>query len=672
MTLTSRIDGKERALPDLALCDAWLSDQQRFGDKLVGLDDEHVLGCRPGALEMDAVVQLAHAVGDDLSWEAYTTTPAVAQKLGERARLLPLDNHIVRYLQHLQYVCHRPRLHLRVEEERQPVSRARRIPVRAVADLMSHPGDWEHRTFRSIQPSKVLARQIEDDWDLYENRVAVHLVDHLLRYVARRLEELRKIKEVLDESQDHSREIQRTSYRRAKRIAKIWSQALDANTEKELLHTMKRLEFIQRDLQTLRDAPLYKHVSRRQAVALSLKPTNILVNDPHYRKVALLWRSWAKDGHRRQETSQQRVKRRQREAQAWDQFIVHLALRGFANLGWSPMTTDDGGWELSKLGWSPVRVIADGLGVVHIISNCNELRLLPLCSDLTGSEQEPLLNAVKSFDSIDAEVVVAHVGGAAILRDADRASGWSIRSRAVLFACSPWSIDSEERMARVLHGWLSRAATKGYPLSEAMPALPNGLEEQDWFRRKGDTLVAVRAPNDAEVSRAKSWVDRKARELDAEAQRKKTAKQSIADAPRKAVAAFRHFIYRASDQLAGIECCPVCGETGDVKPRPGKLPDSSDATWWAICRACQSEWGTRPCTSCDTPYRALIPSINLDVSALAEAAAAFGREWRDKVFGRDVWAQPCARRPQDNVRCPNCGHCTDTSCTHCDAPEDHI
>lgn len=266
----ARIDGAARALPKPALCDAWLADGQRFGDELPGLGADGVLGRWPDELETDAAVRLAQVMGDTPTWEAYAATPAVAQKLAERARMQTLDLEISRHLQHLQHVCHRPRLHLRVEEERLPVSKARRSPVRAVADLVSHPGDWEHRTLRSIQPSRVLARQIEDEWNLYENRVAARLVDHLLAYLAKRLEELRKIKEVLVGSRDHSHEFQRTSFRRARRIAALWSSTLDSKTEDELNRTMRLLQRAQRDLQALLDAPLYQRVPRRQTVALSL------------------------------------------------------------------------------------------------------------------------------------------------------------------------------------------------------------------------------------------------------------------------------------------------------------------------------------------------------------------------------------------------------------------
>jgi len=110
----SRLGGTAKSLPLPTLCDTWLGDGHRFGDELPDLEPENVLGRWPEELETDAVVRLAQAVSDEPAWDALATTPPVAQKLAERARPQPLDLEIIRHLQHLQHVCHRPRLHLRV------------------------------------------------------------------------------------------------------------------------------------------------------------------------------------------------------------------------------------------------------------------------------------------------------------------------------------------------------------------------------------------------------------------------------------------------------------------------------------------------------------------------------------------------------------------------------
>jgi len=658
----NRTDGSIRPLPTVVLCDGWLVDGQRLGDVFPVTDERTVLGRWPDELETDAAVRLMEAVGGTPSFDDYARIPPVAQKLAERARPQRLDLEIERHLQHLQHVCHRPALLLRVEDERLPTSRARRTPVRAVADLVSHPGDWEHRTLRSIQPSRVLARQIEDEWNLYENRVAARLVDNLLAYAARRLEELRKIQETLEATRDYSKEVSNTSFRRARRIAVLWSNTLESRTEAELERTTRRLELAQRDLQALLDTPLYKRVPRRQSVAVALKPTNILVNDPHYRKVAALWRAWADFGHRRHETQKQRAERRQREAHAWDSFVRHLVVRSVVGLGWAMTGPVVGRWRVSRVGWASVDISVDVLGVITLATSTRTIRILPICANLAGANPAALLAALQRRDG-DVEVVVAHVGRTAELTDIDRASGWSFSGRAVLFGCSPWAIDTEERMARLLHGWLSRSAFPSYPIVANVAGLPAPPRTWGWMRYEEQHLVGLRAPDEREVTEATAWANARAMELERVAQRARTARQSIEVAPLNAVRTFPGFVREVSQMLTGLNVCPVCHGEGLVEPRPGKKTEGSDATWWAICPSCESEWGSRHCSGCGYRFHALEPKTGLDAVRIAGETGP--GEWPDKVFGRDVWAQPCSSGAPGEFRCPACGACSRGECRPC-------
>lgn len=670
-----RLGGTSAALPRPAVCDVWTADGRRFGDELPGLAEDAVLGRWPNELETEAATSLATTLGDHASWDELALAPAVVQGIAERARLQPLDRELLRYLPHLQHVCHRPRLHLRVDEERVPVSRARRTPVRAVADLVSHPGDWEHRTLRSIQPSRVLARLIDDEWNLYENRVAVRLVDHLLAYVARRLEELSKVEGSLRAHKDHVDEC-KTSFWRARRIMELWAGALDSQIEDDLRATRQSLELAQRDLQALLDAPLYQRVPRRAGVALSLRPTNILVNDAHYRKVAALWRAWVKLGHKRQETQEQRAARRQIEAQAWDRFVLHLVVRAFSSLSWKATRTRDG-WTLSRKGHAAVDVVVDGHGVIVLRAVEGALRLLPLCASFAEKDDPGLLEQLRSWDRLGEFVAVyvhppvvraregdeAEAAQLPVERmDPDRASGWVVAGQATLVGCSPWGIDSEERMTRLLNGWIHRATVPRYPVHEKLRDLPSPPDSWQWVRYDGINLVALQAPTRSERDAASAWGAAKETDFEAQARMAKATRQAVHVAPLAAIKKFRPWVDQAAHLLDDLGACPVCGEDGRVEARPGKELDGSDATWWARCTACESEWGLRLCRGCGVRYRALAPAVGLDLQQAA--ASVTEADWPDKVLGRDVWAQPC-RQVSRQFRCPGCGMCAQGSCGRC-------
>lgn len=652
-TLSSRLPALQGGNPPI--CDLWLNDGRRVGE---GHPDQ--LGGWPAELDTDSFVRLAEVVGEGPDWQTLTATPAVAQKLGERARPQPLDMHIVAHLHHLQHVCHRPRMHLRIEEDRVPVSRARRTPVRAVADLVSHPADWEHRTLRSIQPARVLARLIEDEWNLYENRVAARLVDHLLAYLAKRLEELLKIEEALQTSRDHGDQA-KTSFWRARRVMSLWAETLDSKTEEDLKRTIRQVEKVQRDLQSLLDSPLYRHIPRRASVAVSLRPTNILVNDPHYRKVAALWRAWAKYGHKRHETRKERLERRQREARAWDRFVHHLAARAFGALGWSTGATQEG-VVLSKPGWRDVEVRQGGDGLVHCRSGGRELTLVPICASFGADEVDRVALTVARLPAQDSEIVLTYVGDPLPSSSTDTASGWSFGGRPVLFGCSPWGIDSEERAARLVASWTSRACALPYPVAAQAPALPSP-PEWDWLRCRDPHLVAVRRPRADEAEAVRSWLATKRQEQNQKAFFAKKAKLAYELAPAKALDALERLTQRAQLELEHLGGCPVCDGLGVVEPRPGRANDGSDAVWWATCSSCGSEWGLRPCVSCGERFLALkaVTGVGLKTAAAATSPSL----WPDKVFGRDSWSQPCARGLEGEFRCPGCGTCSGGSCVRC-------
>lgn len=674
-----RLGGTASTLPRPAVCDAWTADDQRFGDEWSALADDDVLGRWPDELETEAATSLEATLGVNATWDDLADAPAVVQGIAERARLQPLDRELLRHLPHLQHVCHRPRLHLRVDEERTPVSRARRTPVRAVADLVSHPGDWEHRTLRSIQPSRVLARLIEDEWNLYENRVAVRLVDHLLAYVARRLAELNKVERSLHARKEHI-DVVKTSFWRADRITTLWARALDSKIEDDLRATRQQLEHARRDLQALLDAPLYQQVPRRATVALSLRPTNILINDPHYRKVAALWRAWVKLGHKRQETREQRAARRQLEARAWDRFVLHLVVRAFSGLSWRAARTREG-WTLSLDGHSNVYVTRDEHGVIALrAAEGAVLRLLPLCASFAEADAPGLHTQLRSWDRIGAIVAVyVHPlaeradtdAGAGTVQlplerlDPDRASGWVVAERAALLGCSPWGIDSEERMSRLINGWVHRTTVPRYPVHEKLRDLPTPPAAGRWLRHDGIHVVALQAPTPNERDAAVAWAAAQEAAYEAQARAAKTARQTVDAAPLVAIKKFRPWVDQVASLLGNLGTCPVCGKEGHVEAQPGKESDGSDATWWAHCAGCESEWGLRLCRGCGVRYRALAPAVGLDLQQAA--ACATETDWPDRVLGRDVWAQPCRQTPRQ-FRCPNCGRCAQGKCGRCQHP----
>jgi hypothetical protein len=395
-------------------------------------------------------------------------------------------------------------------------------------------------------------------------------------------------------------------------------------------------------------------------VALSLKPTNILVNDPHYRKVAALWRSWVKFGHKRQETAEQRAPA--------DSAKLRPGIDSCSTSWCAASRRWDGRRRPAEKGWALVEerlVAACGRnGRERACPRDRQAHAAPAAQSAPTSRgpTPTSFSQVEHLDGSDGEVVIAHVGA----RHAHRR-----RPRLRLEHRGPRGPLPVLAVGHRLRGAHGPAAPRlaqprrrpAYPVATTLRALPEWPGRRDWLRHEGEHLVAFRAPTERELPRPEPG--QTARPASSTlAQRAKAAKQAFAVAPREAVTAFEKFVDLAVDALVGLDTCPVCGAKGIVTPRPGKSADGSDATWWAECSSCSSEWGTRPCTGCGVRYRALVPQTGL-VAAAADAIPP--HDWPDKVFGRDLWAQPCSTGVAKLFRCPNCGACSSGSCARCRA-----
>jgi hypothetical protein len=73
--------------------------------------------------------------------------------------------------------------------------------------------------------------------------------------------------------------------------------SLDASeARRKAERTLEKLKFLKYSVAGLMDSTLYKEVPRRAFVSTTLKMTNILANDVHYRRVSELWLAWARLG----------------------------------------------------------------------------------------------------------------------------------------------------------------------------------------------------------------------------------------------------------------------------------------------------------------------------------------------------------------------------------------
>src|SRR5690606_12939642 len=162
-------------------------------------------------------------------------------------------------------------------------------------------------------------------------------LDNLGAYLNRRIQLLRRLLKVFQEKEDYSSSSIGGTYQRERRMSLLWGESIDANEGRRKAEgAIKELEALKYRLMGLLGSPLYEEVPRRAHVATTLKTTNVLANDQHYRRVAEIWREWARTGAGRTRSPAELHAEAQRLSRGLDAFAMLLAVRALDTLGYEP------------------------------------------------------------------------------------------------------------------------------------------------------------------------------------------------------------------------------------------------------------------------------------------------------------------------------------------------
>ncbi len=683
MTWICRVDGRSGDPSSLPLQGLWARGQgpdvaylmPDLGGEATGASGERFkLSGIPDEDELEAVVALGSTLPEDASWFDLVDRDPLAAMEQATLEEHPLEGAILAHLPGLREVFRRPRTHIELRSALVLVGRARRLDPRADVRLASHTEDWEHLTLQGVQPRRVLAQVRDERLDLYENRVAVRLVDHLLRWLATRIVALERwlgVYQDLQRIQDQAGT--EGSWRWRDRVFRLWGDAnLEDNRRRLAELRLQRLLALRRRLDELRDTALYRAIPRRARVPDVLRASNALQHDANYRRVATLWREWAR--HRRHdEDDPDRHRQRQQDfAVGFNRFCRLLVVRALEQLGLEPddieaplgserVTIDGGVLDLTR---TDALILQTPAG--------RPLRLVPLPVNLAGHrDRDVVVDALARLRG-DGDVIVLHLALAsqvpseaayvASLAHEREASGLS------LLPVSPWDISSTERIARAIRWALLAHAFRAWP-----PRIhrPRGIElGSGWARQDGGEIEVLRPPLGRELDlmglrTKRAELEGQAQALQAErdavkqeAARSRDDRRRLKEAnerakrlnedlkgverERDALTMFIDGLDVALEQLGVVSRCPVCAALTEVAPSP--LKPRGQGTFACSCDACSSTWGTVPC-GCGTK----VPFLRTPGARGYSAGDSV-----DSALGQDVLAVPVADA-MEAVRCDQCG-----------------
>lgn len=573
------------------------------------------------------------------------------------------------------------------------VSRARRSPAQAANFLAAHTEDWERPTLRSVIPKRILADVREEQFDIYENRIAARLVDHLMSYLRERIREVTRLLRVFEEAAASHDGAAGGSHWRQARVYKLWGEALAAGEAKRKAErTLSRLDQLLWKVSGLMDSVLYREVPRRASVSTTLTMTNILTDDGHYRRVAELWFEWARVGRQQSVSATAYFEDMQDLCRSFDAFALLLTLRALDQLGFEPTSLEQSlasgqvevrrGQRLARVSWATDdgAISLQGEGV-------ETLRIVPLCGSLAALDDEQIRSLVADADAHagrGAEVLLLYPSPpdpgafediapdvATRLRSLSHEVGGAGQPRVGFLPVSPWDIGSVERVARQLR-WVTTVPTfLAYPPTIARPELPELSRTGLWFDVAGSRLRIKRAPIGNEGLPAKRFLsdaDASLKRLERERERvagllreavrdraatgalnarKKDLNAEITDAERltEALGLFDRDLTKALEILEDLLRCPTCNTRADARQDFECMGQHFSCT----CSECSTTWGTVACGRCSKP----IPVLRLPEKAWVGRAGEAA--WLDRTLGADVLATPTFDGGKVGFVCPSCG-----------------
>ncbi|MEA5476736.1 DUF2357 domain-containing protein [Pseudanabaena galeata UHCC 0370] len=625
------------------------------------------------------------------TWQDWANLSPLVPEIASAIQIQPLEKSIKDAIPHLKEICHRPRSYLKMETEKLPVARVQRIAPHAIAYLTSHTEDWECKTFRGIRPKNVLSLVREELLDIYENRVTVRLIDHILVYLRQRIRDVEKLKNELEQVLNFSEVSQSIHWRNRERICHLWGENFDAAPQLKVAEvTLNFLEQIKQKLLTLTDTDLYKAIPRSAEVESTLRNTNILIGDRHYREIAKLWREWSKWLSKRSKTAQQLFDFYQQTINGFDAFCCLLCSkvltkterdRGFDYLsdsalperGQSYSLQQDSAKESESLNFQwledgSIQLESEKLGI---------LKFIPLVAQLVESPDEQTSEQIlKLFESVIDQAnsqpyrtIILYFGTAqdvskispklrryfnTIGNDLLNSDFKSDRKLALL-PVSPFDILSTERVARAIQWWIYSQKCSAYPIKNVLEfRLPDEL-----LKPIQQTGAIRHSPQNNQLLfiRPLSLSDRKVFTSNLHSMiKREEAKGNSARGEVVRLRQLENLPESVDQEFESFLTCPTCQANYSANSFDINLENIGNDCFEAHCQSCNTTWGLQRCGQCQTNY----PYIKLGGANPEISDRSVG--WCNRVFGRDVISVPCF---DDNSLqfyiCSNCGSCGNSS-----------
>ncbi|MFE7782299.1 DUF2357 domain-containing protein [Streptomyces nigrescens] len=584
--------------------------------------------------------------------------PPIILDVSDETEALPLEDAFEREAGAVRTVCHRPYTRLRTVEETLPTSRVRSIAAGASARLAARPEDWASHTLAGVRPRRLLARRSEEDADIYENRVAVAVLNVMRSHLQQRIAKLRDLSRMVGDVHGLLMPSEGSSWRARWDLTGLLRNIEDSGRHQEAAQMrLRRLESSLAAVEIMLSSPLARAVDHRSAPPRDLHPTNLLSSDPHYRRVALLWRACTAMETMRPGATET-VRRRQELSVAFERFtglLLFLALRLLQAVPDADQPAPAPG-RTTRFRMRGALLTVTWCETGDFILHWHEqhaLRVVPVMTDLCTAPHAAMVAAAiadirRDRPPVECDELVVYPGALQNAEPDVVQAAYRIGHRngdvpeqcADVAPLSPLDIFSVSRLVRAIQWATLGVDARRYPSTVPIsPGERTALANCGWLEPRPDGVAVVRAPSPEELGQLPALLKEAGgrrgggRAAEHEVQRLRSVCAALEDAATKA-------------EL--LEVCPVCAKTEGR--RQTVFEPRAEGLFAAACSSCRTQWELRRCLACGHTFPLLDPD------GLAPAGAP-ELDLDRRVSGAFL-AVPCwAPVGTGQSICPACGTC---------------
>ncbi len=193
---------------------------------------------------------------------------------------------ISKVLPHIKQIFSKPVLHLIERDEIQPIEAVKKINNDTINHIARHSELWDDLTKDGIKPLKLLTRQYQDNYGIYENLVFCKTIDDILFFVRKNMKTLKNFNYVNQTMEfDLLQRVNHLNYFLA--LGKLHTGYV-RNFDKYYVvskHCLEGLENIYNTIIPRLKRPVYKKNKKRPT---KLKKTNILAMHKDYKHIYAL------------------------------------------------------------------------------------------------------------------------------------------------------------------------------------------------------------------------------------------------------------------------------------------------------------------------------------------------------------------------------------------------